>query len=84
MKNIDCIECGFNCKLNYLGTHTKLKHNKNLKKYFDEHLKKESDGLCVICGSQTRFNGLESGYTIINDNNKKQLNLEKFNIILED
>jgi hypothetical protein len=51
MKNIDCIECGFNCKLNYLGTHTKLKHNKNLKQYFDEHFKKESDGLCVICGS---------------------------------
>lgn len=67
MKNIDCVECGFSCKLNYLGSHAKLKHNKSLKEYFDEHFKKESDGLCIICGSQTKFNGFrelesESGY----------------------
>jgi hypothetical protein len=84
MKNIDCIECEFNCKLNYLGTHTKLKHNKNLKQYFDEHFKKESDGLCVICGSQTRFNGFrefESGYT--KTCSKKCANTMKNNVLFE-
>ncbi len=66
MRNIECIECGFSCRLNYLGTHTKLKHNKNLKQYYDEHLKKELDGLCIICGAETNFKGfreLDSGYT---------------------
>jgi hypothetical protein len=66
MKNIECIECGFSCKLNYLGTHTKLRHNKSLKEYFDQHLKKELDGLCIICGAETKFKGLGEiafGYT---------------------
>ena len=62
MENISCIECGFNCRLNYLGSHTKLKHNKSLREYFDYHLKKEGDGICSECGSQTKFRGLDVGY----------------------
>jgi hypothetical protein len=84
MRNIDCIECGFNCKLNYLGTHTKLKHNKSLKEYFDEHFKKESDGLCIICGSQTSFNGFrESGFGYVKTCSKKCANTMRNNILFE-
>jgi hypothetical protein len=62
MRNIDCVECGFNCKLNYLATHVKNKHSKNLKEYFDKFFKKENDGICSECGDQTKFRGFDVGY----------------------
>ena len=62
MNKTSCIECGFGCKVNYLGTHTRSKHNKTLKEYYDQHLKKEFEEICVECGSQTKFRSLEIGY----------------------
>lgn len=57
-----CLECNFECVLNYLGSHTKLKHNKTLKEYYDDHYHKDGDESCTECGNKTRFVSLDVGY----------------------
>jgi hypothetical protein len=63
MKNTECISCGFNCKTNYLATHTKNKHNLSLAEYYDKFLKKDGDGICSECENKTTFRSLNHGYS---------------------
>ena len=63
MDKISCIECNFNCRLNYLATHTKNKHNLSLIEYYDKFLKKDGEGICSECEKKTTFRSLNHGYS---------------------
>ena len=62
LRSEKCLECDFECVFNYLGTHTKLKHGKSLKQYYDDHYHRDGDGECAECGAKTNFAGLDAGY----------------------
>lgn len=65
MKNIQillkCKICGYDCNKS-IGAHVKRKHNITAKDYYDKYLKKENDGICVICGKNTKFSTIFNGY----------------------
>lgn len=42
--------------------HLKKKHSISSKEYYDEYLKKETDGICKNCGKETRFLSISKGY----------------------
>ena len=50
--------------LRSLGSHIGLYHKEiNVKDYYDKYLKKDPlEGICKICGKETRFANLKSGY----------------------
>jgi hypothetical protein len=86
MEKVSCVECGYECKLNYLGTHLKLSHNSNLKEYYDKFYKKENESICCECGSPTNFKSLKDGYSKtcnVSCSNKyrNKLLLEKFGVV---
>ena len=37
-------------------------HNITSKEYYDKYMKKEGEGICVVCGNETRFITLKLGY----------------------
>lgn len=58
-----CLECNQSfeskSKLSYHIFHT---HNLTSKMYYDKHLKKDNDGVCLNCGRPTLFKNLVRGY----------------------
>lgn len=62
MEKVSCIECGYECKLNYLGTHLRITHNSNLKQYYDKLYKQQDEDICCECGKPTNFKSLKDGY----------------------
>lgn len=58
-----CLECNQSfeskSKLSYHIFHT---HNLTSKMYYDKHLKKDNDGICLNCGRPTLFKNLVRGY----------------------
>ena len=44
------------------SNHIALKHNLELKSYYDRFLKKEGEGICTNCGRPTKFHTLDKGY----------------------
>lgn len=65
---ISCKLCGKNFEtLEGIGKHLRF-CEKNLEKikaedYYNLYIKKESDGKCIICGKDTRFNTLDLGFS---------------------
>lgn len=58
---IKCELCGH--ESNKLGIHLHLSHPQiTLKEYYDKYLKKPNEGKCLVCGKETEFLGLVSGY----------------------
>ena len=59
---IKCLICEKYVK-NYtsLALHIHI-HNLTSKEYYDKHIKTEQDGKCLVCGCETKFNRLSSGY----------------------
>jgi len=56
-----CQECGHLVNnFKGLATHIQFKHNK--KNYYDNYMKKDGDGLCKVCGNETKFTILRRGY----------------------
>ena len=47
-----------------LVRHCGAKHNLNTKEYYDKFLKKENEGLCVVCGGETTFRNSNVGYLL--------------------
>ena len=60
---IKCEQCGRECK-NALSlvTHINKAHSMSSKEYYDKYLKKENEGICVVCGKSTSYIGILSGY----------------------
>ena len=60
---IKCLVCNqeLSSAMSY-GGHLKRKHQMTAKDYYDKYLKKESEGICPICGKSTRFVSITKGY----------------------
>ena len=62
-----CLICGIDTK--YIRTNTFIKnhvipvHNQTPKKYYDTYLRKDGEGICVVCGKETTFINATKGYS---------------------
>jgi hypothetical protein len=75
-----CEECGFTTNnARGLSTHIQFKHNN--KKYYDKWLKESDDGICKICGNETKFIKISDGY--LDTCSRKCCNIHKNNILKE-
>lgn len=45
------------------GSHLKKIHNIDSKKYYDTFIKTKNEGVCKICGKDTRFGRMSTGYS---------------------
>ena len=45
-----------------LGSHLKQTHNFTAKEYYDKFFKQKDEGICCVCGKETRFLNTTSGY----------------------
>ncbi len=51
-----CEICGMEFEnFNRLSIHLSRTHKNTSKEYYDKYLKKENDGICLICGKKTKF-----------------------------
>ena len=59
-----CKLCGYEAKnITALTTHLQYKHPEyNTQRYYDEFYKKPNEGICEVCGKQTRFINMVRGY----------------------
>lgn len=63
MKEIHgCRICKKEYQLCRISTHLHCKHSINLKNYYDTYFKKDDEGLCLVCGKETRFKSFKEGY----------------------
>lgn len=63
MNKIKCELCGEEFKR--VAIHLKQAHGytkEQQKEYYDKYLKKNKEGICLECGSPTRFMGINIGY----------------------
>jgi len=61
--SIQCKICGLNTTIRALGNHLYHSHkNITLKEYYDKYLRKPNEGICVVCGKETKFLGITRGY----------------------
>lgn len=60
-----CMVCGLDTtSRRSFSKHVRDKHCRFSKEYYDQYLRKESDGVCIVCGEATKFLGLFEGYRI--------------------
>ena len=57
-----CIICGKLSKR--LGSHVVTKHKITSQQYYDTYLKKEDEGKCIMCGKETPFISITTGYQL--------------------
>jgi len=58
-----CEECGITSSTKSgLGNHIKNTHKMAIIEYFDKWIKEEGEGICVICGGQTKMIRNDRGY----------------------
>lgn len=48
--------------LKALTIHVNAKHHLNAKEYYDNYLKKEGEGQCLVCGTETTYRNVGVGY----------------------
>ena len=59
---LDCKECGMICNsIKSLTLHINQRHNIDSKSYYDKYYKTETDGICPVCGKETRFYRISQG-----------------------
>ena len=90
---MECLICKKEVK-NYiaLGLHLKKYHdNMTSKEYYDKYLRQSNEGICPVCGKETKFQGIRLGYLKhcsikcnMNDENttlkREQTCIEKFGV----
>lgn len=83
-----CIVCGKDC--HSIGKHI-AKHGLTPQEYYDKFLKTDNEGICPVCGAETKFKKITQGYAAyccfehfrISDlvkEHRKNTNLEKFGV----
>jgi len=45
-----------------LATHIRFKHKIKSIDYYNKYIKKDKEGACLLCGSETRYKGITKGY----------------------
>ena len=69
-----CIICNTTCSNNQvLSRHISKHHNMSGKEYYDKYLKKEGEGVCIICGKETSYRGISCGYLVHCSNKCSQM-----------
>lgn len=64
-KELICKICNKHCdNIRKLSSHITATHKIKIKKYYDEYLKKEEEGKCIICGKPTNFKNFTFGYRL--------------------
>lgn len=58
-EKLTCVFCGK--EFDPQGTHLRI-HNISNKEYYDKYLKTTEEGICSICGKQTKFLSIKCGY----------------------
>lgn len=59
----DCKICKFTSKtLGGLQSHISHTHKLSSKEYYDKYLKRADEGICPVCGKQTRYINMRVGY----------------------
>lgn len=62
-EKIKCKICGIECKtIGGLQSHVSQKHKLKSKEYYDKYLKQEGEGVCPICGKETKYSNMLLGY----------------------
>ena len=46
-----------------LLAHVAQRHKLRSKDYYDKYIKQEDEGICLVCGKETKFRGFSGGYT---------------------
>lgn len=65
-----CLICNKNfTKYSALGFHVKMVHKVEVKKYYDEYLRKDKEGFCKNCGEDSNFESIGKGYKDFCDTN---------------
>jgi len=63
MNDIKCKICNKIFKTNRgLSLHIAQSHNLNIKDYYDQYIKLDEDGKCLVCGKETNFKNITYGY----------------------
>lgn len=66
MEKIKCRICGREFRnINGLSSHLSNKKSScytNVKEYYDKYIRKDKEGICIVCGKETGFTGLNCGY----------------------
>lgn len=62
MDKVKCLICEQESSPKSFHSHLKHKHNMTTKEYYDKFLKTEGDGICLTCGTETKFLGILRGY----------------------
>ena len=57
-----CKICGQECGPKGISSHLKRKHQISSKDYYDKYLKTDDEGKCKICGKETTFDTVLTGY----------------------
>ena len=60
-----CKICGKECKNWYeFAPHITKYHNLKYKEYYDKYWKTNEEGICIICGNETKFINVKEGYQL--------------------
>ena len=63
IEKLKCKECGQEfTKIDCVTRHAKMVHKIEPKSYYDKWFKKEGEGICKCCGTETKYWNLEHGY----------------------
>ena len=63
IEKLKCKECGQEfTKIDCVTRHAKMIHKMEPKAYYDKWFKKEGEGICKCCGTETKYWNLEHGY----------------------
>ena len=63
IEKLKCKECGQEfTKIDCVTRHAKMIHKIEPKAYYDKWFKKEGEGICKCCGTETKYWNLEHGY----------------------
>ena len=63
IEKLKCKECGQEfTKIDCVTRHAKMIHKMEPKAYYDKWFKKDDEGICKCCGTETKYWNLEHGY----------------------
>ena len=63
IEKLKCKECGQEfTKIDCVTRHAKMIHKMEPKAYYDKWFKKDGEGICKCCGTETKYWNLEHGY----------------------